>query len=346
MAASFDSPAAAALATVLGDRNAHSSDGVRRNASPLWLNGSLTADEQTPSAPVSVNAPRRNALAIATATDRNYVEITGVMLRSLVANGRVFGDRIVVFGDGLRASHERDLRAAASPSEIDIRDITSIRHRIAHFRTTIYWPTATYVRLLAPDLLGDEDRLLYVDGDVIITRSLGSLRSLPLKPFCVAAVPEADDQAAKGNARLQRASQPYLNAGVLLIDVPLWRMRNLTDRLLSWLDAHPNQRAQDQDALNAVLGSDWLPLDHTYNSHCAGARASADAIRSATIIHFTGERKPTEQACMHPARDLFMAQRAHTPWGRQPLTSETRVALRRLWLKAARASRRQFSYFH
>src|SRR5262245_38995329 len=217
MAASFDSPAAAALATVLGDRNAHSSDGVRRNASPLWLNGSLTADEQTPSAPVSFNAPRRNALAIATATDRNYVEITGVMLRSLVANGRVFGDRIVVFGDGLRASHERDLRAAASPSEIEIRDITSIRYRNAQFPRSIYWPPATDLRLRGPDRLGDEHRLLYVDGDVITTRSLGWLRSLPLKPFCVAAVPEADDQAAKANARLQRASQPYLNAGDLLI---------------------------------------------------------------------------------------------------------------------------------
>ena len=211
------------------------------------LHRALRADDDLSNAPskrVSMHPSHGTAMAIATATDRNYVQITGVMLRSLVANGDVLGDGIVVFGDGLRASHERDLKSAARPSEIEIRDITGIRHKIAHFRTTIYWPTTTYVRLLAPDLLPEENRLLYLDGDLIITRSLSHLRSLPLLPFCVAAVPEADDQAAKGNERLERAPQPYLNAGVLLIDVPSWRRINLTEQLLRWLDFHPDQRAR------------------------------------------------------------------------------------------------------
>ena len=56
----------------------------------------------------------------------------------------------------------------------------------------------------------------------------------------------------------------------------------------------------------------WARLDPTYNSHCAAARGSAEAIRAATIIHFTGKRKPTEAGCTHPAHDVFLAHRAHT----------------------------------
>jgi lipopolysaccharide biosynthesis glycosyltransferase len=274
-------------------------------------------------------------MIIATATDRSYVEMTGVMLHSIAENAHLPDADVIVFGDRLRTSDERLLKAAGG-STVEVRDVANSRGEISRLRTTVYWPTATYIRLLAPNLIAD-DRLLYLDCDIIINRDLRELSRVPLDGRCLAAVPETSEAADLANRRLGRPRDtPYFNAGVLLINAREWRSRDLQRRTIAWLEQHPGALAQDQDALNALVGSDWQPLDRTYNSHCLGKDADPAAIRSATIIHFTGRFKPMQAECRHPARSVYLEQRAHTPWATSPLVSPRRRKMRRLWQKARR----------
>jgi lipopolysaccharide biosynthesis glycosyltransferase len=272
-------------------------------------------------------------MIVTTATDRNYVEITGVMLRSLAANGGLADCRAVVLGDRLREADKRLLKAAAG-GNLEVIDIGNQRRLVDRFRTTVYWPTAVYFRLLAPDFLSGAGRLLHLDGDTLVNSEIASLASLPMEGHPVATVAEKDEPRAAGNARLGRPpATTYFNSGVMLIDVQQWRSRDITGRVLRWLNAHPDVFSPDQDALNAVIGNDWLRLDPTYNSHCLPAVTD---VRRAKIIHFTGSIKPMEAGCKHPAVDLYLAQRAHTPWANRPLVTPRRRKLWRLWRKAVR----------
>lgn len=266
-------------------------------------------------------------VVVATSTDRGYVELTGVLLRSVTERSGL-NARLVVFGDRLRAGDRRAIGEAAN-APVEFVDMAAHQPAVAACRTTIYWPRATYFRLLAPQLLAG-DRLLHFDPDIIVQSDISQLATIPLRQP-VAAVPERAAKSHLCNMRLRRGDQPYFNAGVLLIDLHQWRSRELTARTLRWLADHPDAWAQDQDALNAVLDKDWQPLEQTYNSHCSGEH------RSAHIVHFTGERKPHEAACDHPAKGEYLAFRRVTPWGRLPLMSERRRRARRLWLKSKRA---------
>jgi lipopolysaccharide biosynthesis glycosyltransferase len=274
-------------------------------------------------------------MIVATSTDRNFVEMTGVMLRSLAANGGLPNDRVVVFGDRLRDLDRRQLRLAGG-NRVEIVDVSDQRSVVAKFRTTLYWPTAVYFRLLVPDLLPDARRLLYLDGDTLINGDIRELATMSLDGHPAAAVADTSDNLAPMNRQIGRpAGTAVFNSGVMIIDIPVWRARNVSTRAFDWLAAHRTLHAFDQDALNAVLDSDWKKLDATYNSHCLPAFDTA-LIRSARIIHFTGKFKPMEAQCTHPAHDLYLARRAQSPWGDRPLVSPWRRKTRRLWRKAGR----------
>lgn len=246
-------------------------------------------------------------MLVACATDRNYVEITGVMLSSVISHGCIPEARIVVFGDRL-SDRDRNQLSRCTDGRADFVEIGGdVRRRIAKFPTTRKWPLATYIRLLAPEIIQDHGRMLYLDGDTLIRESVRDLFSV--------------DMAGRTLGASSHRPGDTFNAGVLLIDLPAWRGRKYTEQTLHWLDENPEATMQDQEALNAVFAGNFLDLGPRFNSKCYGNGAAAHLIRNAAIIHFTGAKKPTDSDCPHAAHDLFVRQRYTTPWGDKPLRS-------------------------
>jgi lipopolysaccharide biosynthesis glycosyltransferase len=279
-------------------------------------------------------------MIIACATDRNYVELAGVLISSIAHNGNVPEARIVVCDYDLRDSDRRNLEGCAPGHRIGfIRLDGELRRQVAGLPQTIHWSRAMYSRLLLPDLLPSEDgRVLYLDSDMLVLGDLGPLFETPLDGKVLGAVADAagPEHIARMNANLGRpADTPYFNSGALLIDIAAWKGRGAGGACMRFLQGPAPKLYPDQDALNTVLERDWLPIDRCWN-FTGGMNEPLEYFQRAKILHFIG-RKPHMASCPHPARDLYLRQRQLTPWANRPLLSNMGRAVQkaRRWASLA-----------
>ncbi len=288
-------------------------------------------------------------MIVATATDTAYVELTGVMLASLADKAGGSFDQVCVFCDRVSEEDKARLAAAYGLGNIDFVDMSDdmVRHFAAR-PVNHHLSRTAYARILMPLSLSQATgRLLYIDCDTLVNASLAPLASLPMQGFALAAVDDIARQVPERHAKRNRDiglpdAMRYFNSGVLLIDLEAWRAQRLTERTLDFIASRPSLPMMDQDALNGALQGEWLPLDESWNLHRRlekGVYTDDPAIwREARIIHFIGQVKPNYTDCNHPARDLFLAYRARTPFANVPL----KTRLGRKVEKRARKLRRFF----
>lgn len=257
-------------------------------------------------------------------TDKNYVELAGVLIRSIVVNGNVPDATIAVCGHGLDDQDRQALKACAADMAIRFYDLAAVENRLAHVGTTSRWPLATWGRVLLPDMVDQTaERMLFLDSDIVVAKSLRPLAELDLNGKPLGCVPVDKDGAfvERLNVRLQRkAGTSYFNAGVMLIDLAAWRLAGITDAALEVARQFGGTLTYiDQDALNLVLDGHFLPLDRQWNWY----RATGD-YSHASIIHYVYD-KPHISGSGHPARDLYRLYRSQTPWARRPLVSRWKL---------------------
>ena len=110
-----------------------------------------------------------------------------------------------------------------------------------------------------------------------------------------------------------RPSLAYFNAGVMTLDLALWREEQLASQLLRYLERHAHAiRWWDQDALNAVLAGRWGELDPRWNQipqFWEPAAGDTDpfppalrelVIRDPWIVHYSTGSKPWHWGCRIP----------------------------------------------
>jgi lipopolysaccharide biosynthesis glycosyltransferase len=166
--------------------------------------------------------------------------------------------------------------------------------------------TATYRRLLLPELLPELDRLIYLDADIIVRDDLAELWTTALNDYPLGAVPDA--WAAENETMRQRFPGGYFNCGVLLMDLVCWRAQSIERRAFALVHECLAGGARgpllyDQDPLNDVLKGSWQRLSPRWNftAYFTDAAAAAlsistkeiDKVRDApAIVHFVGGYKP------------------------------------------------------
>lgn len=216
---------------------------------------------------------------------------------------------------------------------------------------------AAKYRLLLPDLVPGVDRVVYVDADTVIRDSLVPLQELLLGDEVLAAVPDAGSPLAAGSSGPDwrelglSPDAPYFNSGVLVIPLDTWRRIDVTERAIGVLRER-TPRWGDQDALNAVAGSNWMALPRRFNvqlNDVTGRTVSwalwPDEVEAAlgdpAIVHFNGHSKPWHVACAHPWSDIWWQALDGTPWN---AWRPKRVGrLQRLAAKAGRALRAELA---
>lgn len=208
----------------------------------------------------------------------------------------------------------------------------------------------TYARIVAPRLLPSTvDRVIYLDSDLIVLGDLAELWAEPLGgAWCLAVedcaapcmdadlVSELAACAPHLGARLPvanyrelgfEATDPYLNGGVLVLDLDAWRREDLTTQMLGCLDRHREHvRWWDQYALNVVLHGHWRALDHRWNQGATtfsfpdwsespyDEATFAQISHEPFVVHFTTKHKPWKVTCLHPLRRLFFEYLDRTAW--------------------------------
>jgi len=262
---------------------------------------------------------------VATATDRNYVELAGVMLRSLTAAPLSGGTRLIVFCDELQVKDKLDLqRCVPGETNLEFIDIPKLQiARIGRLRSNSNWSRTIYSRLLMPQLLNiNSGRIVYLDADTLVLESLEPLFSLDLEGHAIAA---RGGSAAKEAARLGLEEDVAIfNSGVLVIDVEKWLGERLGEKALELAEERfkNNLPSFDQDVLNITVKGHFKRLDRRWNSF----KSTDD---NPAIVHFIHD-KPNTTMCTDPWQQTFLQHRRQTPWASKRLKTKWDKRLRRL----------------
>ena len=200
------------------------------------------------------------------------------------------------------------------------------RINVHHITTPIFndmvtidrYPVTMYYRYLLPQLLKDTDKVLYLDGDILVRASLKNLFEIDLNGYACGAVVDQECDNSLFYERLGTTSD-YFNSGVLLMNLNEWRKNDYCKKLISFVEHNPEKCLYpDQDALNVVLSNKILYLDLKYNlqerlltqlhlCHFKDCRYPElhRAKPDAKIIHFCTSEKPWHSLCRNPYYDEY-----------------------------------------
>lgn len=218
-----------------------------------------------------------NKTVIVTSTDRGYLPAACCQLYSVYGN-LPRNHNVALFLVCCDVS-ETDLAIASQffasrQMEVEIVYADSIATKIETIKGR-RWPRAAYLRLYFDEIFGtDVERLVYLDADTRVLTDLTPLIEADLHGYPVGAVHDIFYYVTNriGDRRetlFLEPDGPYLQSGVMVFD---WRKileLDILGKARHFIEQYPERciEAPDQDALNAVLKNQWLPLDPRWNLH-------------------------------------------------------------------------------
>lgn len=255
--------------------------------------------------------------------DRFFIKPIMVLLKSIeISNpNENFVIHIVFSGEGEKESLKKLLQDVVSKEfftfhfyEIDENLLAS-----CPIRKGDYVNISTYYRILLPTILPPTvERVLYLDGDMLVVDSMSELWGIDLENYGAAVVPCIYYDKSEIFQRLGiDKSEGYFNAGMMFINLKYWREHDVQTRTLSFIKNNPDLCVKhDQDALNYILSDQLLYLSIKFNyqriffergfSFCE--KLKEDVLNSAyypCIIHYCDFEKPWHKECFHPLANVW-----------------------------------------
>ena len=243
--------------------------------------------------------------AIALGADLHYLDKVETVIKSVsVHNHEV---KFYVFNDDLPSEWFQLMRNRLKVIGSEIINVKKTAHNLRNFHLpNAILSYATFFRYFIADEV-QEDRVLYLDSDMIVHSKLDDLFTLDLQGYAIAAVQDFNHEGWLTT----------FNAGMLLIDAKKWREKNSTQNLLELTAQHHEHVYGDQGVLNMYFGDQWLHLDKEYNFmvgldqflHLSGNREwyQSDYYGNyePKIIHYTSESKPWTHMTLTRFRKLW-----------------------------------------
>lgn len=171
---------------------------------------------------------------------------------------------------------------------IEHTELTSISY------VTQQFPIEAFFRIVAPEVLTNVDRALYLDVDILIKKSVTNLFELDMKNYEIGAVIDSGMYAFYGwhLSALDFSEQDnYFNSGVLLMNLKAMRHNQSSQTLLKMI-ALREYKFFDQDILNIFYKGNYLLLDSIYNYTDKCKLDKCVANEDVVIEHFNGDIKP------------------------------------------------------
>lgn len=253
-------------------------------------------------------------IAIVCATDDNYAPYCGVMLTSVFENNK---DRdvtaFVLMDKPLQEKQQKKFKQLADKYGTGIEFVMVDKSFFEKFplkgdaKNLKHWSIVTYYRLYAEELLPKNvDKVLYLDCDIIVNRSIGELFDLNWDGFAVGAVSDMCTEWQEYYDRLQYdRSKGYFNAGVLFMNLEYWRTHEIGKKCVDYLESNYDRIFNnDQDVLNVITRDckRRLPVSYNYQMQLRmpyffntfSEEMKKEVVETSTphIIHYAAELKP------------------------------------------------------
>ncbi len=274
-------------------------------------------------------------MEIAIAGDSNYLVPMTVLLASLFANNSDVEITVnfLYFEPAIKEKEVADLQ----------KFIESRGHRLCRLPVTekemerlpeTRCSKSTYLRLLLPEILPDEvEKVLYLDGDMVVCGSLKPVWNTDLAGFYLAVVKEEKELPDRHKECHRQIGFPegatYFNAGMLLMNIERMRREGITELFLECIGKHSDWLlfGADQDVLNLTLHRAVTCLPPIYNHNVCtepdiagwysfSKGKPSESHRRPVVIHYIWSLKPWHYLSTHPYRSLWWKYLKLTPFNK------------------------------
>lgn len=275
---------------------------------------------------------------IVACADNRFVMPTGVMMQSVCVNNPEANIVFHIIVDDTVSNEDRhDLECVVS--SFDGKSVMFyaanndlLCRSFPQGYRTYYITKAAYYRLYIAEFLPKTiEKVLYLDGDVIVRHSLLPLWNLDISQYAIAGAYDGSSGLIEFYNRLKYpAHLGYINSGVLLINLKYWREHNVLKLFGEYMNEHSEYiKYHDQDVLNVVFcdKKELFPLKYNLEHYFLLGNTCdydywkleaevLDARKDPVIVHYTGPFKPWEkyQRCPHPLRSSFYKYQNQTKW--------------------------------
>lgn len=240
-------------------------------------------------------------------TDDNYAIPTAVAITSAILNKK--DDSIYHFYILTKNISEfnKSRLAKLQTHNVELNFINVDASKYSYITVKTHVPQSAAIKFDIPNII-NEDKVLYLDGDIIVRKDLSELYNTKLNKKIVAAVQDMGG-VLKQKFHEYTYVEKYFNSGVMLLNLKEMRKGDYSQKLIDAKKDNPQWNCMDQDAFNYVLSkhTSWqsvkyncmLPLYIAYGytineindfyntSYSDIIEMQADA----TIIHLAGEHK-------------------------------------------------------
>lgn len=271
--------------------------------------------------------------------DDNYVLQAGVSILSLLEQHKELEELVIyVIDDHISEINKRKINSMATSygRAVEYLDLELLTRDL---ECTTDFSRSSYGRLfLAGELTSD--RVIYIDSDTIVNGSLQTLQNWDLTDTLVAGVSDTVNPYYKHQIGF-KCGEPYICAGVILLNLKLWRKWDITRKCVNFIDRYSgNPPHNDQGTINYVCKNHLKILPAKYNvmppmfvfsvqQICTLFRLGDyytqqeldNAISSPVVVHYTDEffNRPWFCNCTHPLKQIWRDYFSRSTWTEREL---------------------------
>ncbi len=282
---------------------------------------------------------------VAYACDDNFAMQTGLSLYSLLEKNQDIDICIYVFSENISQDNKEKIESISKQysAELIIVEMPDL-NQLAGFELTtarknFFLAKSTYCRLFLTELLpGDIDKILWIDGDTIISDSIARLLSTDISGYGGAAILDANNNCKILNGFNKKSE--YFNAGIFLMNLKYWRENDIYSKILHEITRRQGKSIDhDQSILNCVLKGNIKKISPQFNLMHMYCMANDDynnylkisgycpkeiyakeelayANENPAIFHFTNcfDSRPWLEDCTHPGSVIWEEYLKKSPW--------------------------------
>lgn len=293
------------------------------------------------------------------ASDDKFAEILGVSLVSLYENSKDMDDiKLYILDSGITDENKQKIETVCKSykrSDVIFIPGRNISEKLSMKVAVDRGSLSQYARLfVSSDLPQELSRVLYLDCDIVVKKSIRELWNLDLQGKTIGALMDAFSKYYRVNIDLE-PNDIMFNSGVMLIDLKKWREDNVENQLLKFIKAKNGRIQQgDQGALNAVLSHDTYCFEPRFNSVTIfydftykemliyrkppkfySEEKVNEAVENPSVIHFTTSflsKRAWMKGCKHRYADEWLKYKKMSPWKDEPLWEDNRPQWKRVLL--------------
>lgn len=174
-----------------------------------------------------------------------------------------------------------------------------------------------FYRLSIPSLISNVDKILYLDSDIVVNKSLSDLFDMPIDGFYALVTEDLGIVREYKTHIGMSVSDLYFNSGVMMLNNKICIENNVERQYGECFFNNDNYKRlmfQDRDVLNLVFRNKVGVIEHKYNFFGVNKGNIDDIV----VLHYTGPgriAKPDNEYCPHMNHlDLFWKYFYFTPW--------------------------------